>query len=325
MKDGKILAKKLIDGDRKSLAKAMTLVCSHLEKDKKESKILIETVLKVSKPSYKIGVSGIGGVGKSSFIEVLGQKILDENKNLKLGVLTIDPSSPENGGSVLADSVRMPNLVQNERAFIRSVSNKSSSGGLSQEAWELVLLFEGAGCDYVIIESVGTGQSDDLISLLCDLSILLQMPASGDNMQAIKKGSVEKADILVIHKNDGILKKEAEKAALLYKQTQHLLEAMKKRDHPPVLLVSSVEETGFEELLFSVKRLESEQTSSGELDRERQKDCLKAFDHSIETVLRERLQKDENLIKIKDNISKDLFQRKTSPILAARAFLDRVL
>lgn len=325
MKDPKALAQKILSGDKQALAQGMTLVCSHLERDKAASEILLKEVLKSSKSSYRIGVSGIGGVGKSSFIEVFGKKLLEENRSLKLGVLTIDPSSPEHGGSVLADSVRMPDLVGEERVFIRSVSNKNTTGGLNQEAWEMVLLLEGAGCDVVIIESVGTGQSDDLISLLTDLSILLQMPASGDGMQAIKKGSVEKADILVIHKNDGVLKKEAEKSAMLYKQTQHLLESVRKRQHPPVLLVSSQEKTGFDELLLSLNSLKAEQIKTGLLKNERAEKLETAFEVCLAHSFNQYVEDNKDLNKRKQALIGELLCRKTSPLLGAREFLQKLL
>lgn len=320
----KELAKKVLSGHKKSLAKAMTLVCSHLEKDKKEAKILLEEVLKNSKPSYRIGVSGIGGVGKSTFIESLGAYLLKTNENIKLGVLTVDPSSPEHGGSVLADSVRMETLVSSDRVFIRSVSNKASSGGLNHEALELVLLLEGAGCDYVLIESVGIGQSDDSISLLSDTSIQLQMPASGDSMQALKKGALERADILVINKNDGLLKKEAEKTALFYKGAQHLLDASKKRDHPPVLLVSSLEKSGFDDLWEEIEKHKKEQEKTGLLKEKRTQKSLEAFDENILYALREVLFEDEKFLELRQKMIKNLEERKTSPLLAGRELVREI-
>ena len=318
------LAKKLLSGDKKALAKAMTLVSSHLDKDKKEAKKLVEEVLKNSKSSYRIGVSGIGGVGKSSFIEALGSYLLEQDKDLKLGVLTIDPASPEHGGSVLADSVRMPRLAGEERVFIRSLSNKAFSGGLSPEAWELVSLLEGSGCDLVFIESVGTGQSDDKISLLADTSILLQMPASGDGMQAMKKGSLETADILVIHKNDGLLKKEAEKAALLYRQTQSLLESIHKRNTPPVILVSSNERTGLKDLWEAVSLQKKQKENSKELETERSQKSVKAFEEAMVLLLKEELLRNKKFLKLREEIEEDLKKRKVTPLLGARELLNKI-
>lgn len=321
----KELAEKILSGEKKSLAKAMTLICSHLESDKEKARQLIPLVLKKSKSAYRIGISGIGGVGKSTFIEALGSFLIESDNEVKLGVLTIDPSSPENGGSILADSVRMSSLVANERVFLRAASNNTELGGLNREAYELIALLEGAGCDYIFIESVGAGQSDDRISFLCDLSLLLQMPASGDGMQALKKGSIEKADILVIHKNDGLLKKEAGKSALLYKQREQLLHSTSGHKETPVLLVSSVEKTGFEELWQMIRQMKNKQAGEGSLTQKRSLQLKEIFKDQIVKEFSDLLDKKEGFSKERLSLEKLLEKRETSPLLAAREFLKRIL
>lgn len=317
----KEMAEKILSGDKKTLAKAMTLICSHLDKDKEITMRLLPLILEHSTPAYRIGVSGIGGVGKSTFIEALGSSILESNPNIKLGILTIDPSSPNSGGSILADSVRMNKLVSSERVFLRAASNNTELGGLNREAYELVTLLEGAGCHYIMIETVGSGQSDDRINLLSDLSILLQMPASGDSMQALKKGSIENADLLVIHKNDGLLKKEASKASLLYKQREQLIHSTSGQKETPVFLVSSVERTGLKELWEKIEKIQKNQTKEKSLEQKRKSQRKELFEDQVVAEFREILRNSQTLSKDKKYLEKLLDDRKTSPLLAARSLL----
>ena len=317
----KEMAERIFSGDKKTLAKAMTLICSHLDNDKEIAKRLLPIILEKSTPAYRIGISGIGGVGKSTFIEALGSSILESDPNIKLGVLTIDPSSPKTGGSILADSVRMNKLVSSDRVFLRAASNNTQLGGLNREAYELVTLLEAAGCHYIMIETVGSGQSDDRINLLSDLSILLQMPASGDSMQALKKGSIENADLLVIHKNDGLLKKEASKASLLYKQREQLIHSTSGHKETPVFLVSSVEKTGLKELWAKIEKIQKKQIKEHLLEQKRKSQRKELFEEQVVAEFRELLRDSKTLSKDKKHLEKLLDEKKTSPLLAARSLL----
>lgn len=315
----------ILKGDKKSLAKAMTLVCSHLEEDKIQAQALLEELLTARKSSYRIGVSGIGGVGKSTFIEALGSFLIRKEKSLKLGILAIDPSSPKGGGSILADFVRMESLVSSDRVFIRSVSNSGLSGGLNHQAQELVFLLEAAGCDYIIIESVGSGQADTDISNLCDAFVNLQMPASGDAMQAIKKGGVELSDFIVIHKNDGLLKEEAQKAESLYKQAHSLQKISQDRKLPQVVLVSSLECTGINKLWDLILEHKSVQAQEGNLEKKRSEQIFEIFKAQIALVFRDAFLKDKKFSKLIEKSKIDLESKQTTPLLAARKLVHSVL
>lgn len=185
---------------RRALAKAITLLESTLEGDRKEADALISAVLPSTGRSLRLGISGVPGVGKSTFIEVLGLYLISLGH--KLAVLAIDPSSTVSGGSVLGDKTRMERLSVHPDAFIRPSPSKGVLGGVAERTRESILLCEAAGFDVVIVETVGVGQSETTVSLMTDLFILMQLPNAGDDLQAIKKGVMEIADLVVINKAD---------------------------------------------------------------------------------------------------------------------------
>ena len=319
------LVKKIKEGDKSSLAKSITLVCSHLKKDEKQTELLLKKILKVKKNSYRIGISGIGGVGKSTFVGVLGKFILEQNSQSKIAVLTIDPSSPKGGGSILGDGVRMGELSSDERAFVRSLANQGLSGGVTHQVQEILCLLEAAGYDYILVESVGAGQSDSSIAYLCDAFIHLQMPASGDAVQAIKKGSGELADFIVVHKNDGILKHDAERTKVFYEQAHSLQKLTRQQNLPEVLLVSSIEKTGIKELWNLVLKKKSLDSKQGFLEKRREEQLFKIFKEQVASVFQKEIFNCQKFSKDLGKIREDLVKQKTSPLLAARELVDKAL
>ena len=197
------------------LSQAITLIESTREKDKKQANTLIDLCLKENKKSKKICVSGPPGVGKSTFIDTLGNHLV---KNNKIAVLAIDPSSQKSKGSILADKTRMSKLSSNKNVFIRPSPNKGSLGGINNTTRESIILCETFGFDIIIIETVGVGQSEIFGHSISDCFVLLTLPKSGDEMQAIKKGILEFADIIIIHKSDTIKKLEIEQEKNYYSE-----------------------------------------------------------------------------------------------------------
>ncbi|MBY0414516.1 MAG: methylmalonyl Co-A mutase-associated GTPase MeaB, partial [Bdellovibrionales bacterium] len=192
--------KKLLGGDRRTLAKAITLVESSRPEDNLLAHELIEKVLPHTGKSLRIGITGVPGVGKSTFIESFGS-LLITNKH-KVAVLAIDPSSPISGGSILGDKTRMETLSQNENAFIRPSPSLGHLGGVGQKTREAILLCEAAGFDYVLVETVGVGQSEFDVADMVDFFMVLLLPNAGDELQGIKKGILELADSVIINKAD---------------------------------------------------------------------------------------------------------------------------
>ena len=244
------LVNKVLKNDRASVAKAITLVESSNLKDKVESKELIASLINHPGHSVRVGFSGPPGVGKSTFIESFGAYLV--NKNLKLAILAIDPSSNLTGGSILGDKTRMSEISKSQNTFIRSTPSKGSLGGVSYGTREASIILDAAGYDYIFIETVGVGQSETMAANLVDIFTLIVGPGSGDELQGIKKGITEYADIFIVNKNDGDLKLQASKTASDYKSALSFY--TKKDNHAvkEVLLVSSIERLGMDDVLKTI-------------------------------------------------------------------------
>lgn len=233
----------LRNGDVRSLSKVISLAESRIDEDQ----LLALDILEACPPSgssRRIGVSGAPGAGKSTFIDRFGMHLLSEGGAKRLAVLSIDPSSSLSGGSILGDKTRMEQLSRSDRVYIRPSASGSSLGGLARGTRMALLLCEAAGFDTVIIESVGVGQAETEISQLTDLFILLLNPGGGDELQGIKRGIVEMADILLVNKADGQRKELAERTVKDYSLAQHLLPPTETGWKPPVLSCSALEDKG---------------------------------------------------------------------------------
>ena len=236
----------LKSGNRKALAKALTLVESVRPDHRLQAEKLLGKVVDDSVKSIRIGLTGVPGVGKSTMIEVLGSHII--NQGHKLAVLAVDPSSMINGGAILGDKTRMQSLSASPDAFIRPSPAGESSGGVARRTRESIILCEAAGYDVIIIETVGVGQSEAMVSRMTDLFILMLLPGSGDELQSIKRGVMELADIVIINKEDGNMAVHANLAASDSQQALRLLKPRHKGWTVPVLQTSALDKTGIMEL-----------------------------------------------------------------------------
>ena len=199
----------LLSGNRRALAKAITLVESKLDTHREQAQGILEQVLPHSGNSIRIGITGVPGVGKSTFIEAFGLYLIEQGK--RVAVLAVDPSSPIAGGSILGDKTRMEELSRREEAFIRPSPSGGALGGVAQKTRETMLLCEAAGYDVILVETVGVGQSEFQVAGMVDFFMVLMLPGGGDELQGIKKGIMELADALVINKADG----DSEKLAIM--------------------------------------------------------------------------------------------------------------
>lgn len=242
----------LIKGQYRALSKAITLVESTLKEDQKKAEELLVLVEENAKSTLKIGVSGPPGVGKSTFIDRFGCYLLDHELVKNIGVLAIDPSSPVHGGSILGDKTRMTDLSQREETFIRPSPGGMGNHEITKKTAEVLRLFEAASFDCVFVETIGSGQSEYSIHDFIDVFILLQMPSSGDDLQSIKKGSLELADIKIIHKADGQLSQAAKKALLEHKSGGAL---SPYTSHIKTFMVSSKKREGFEPIWPCIKKI----------------------------------------------------------------------
>jgi LAO/AO transport system kinase len=251
----------ILKGDRAVLAKAITLVESTRPVDQHIAGELLERLLPHTGNSLRIGITGAPGAGKSTFIEAFGAMLLREGK--KVAVLTIDPTSQRTGGSILGDKTRMPELARDVRAFIRPSPSGSALGGVATGTRETILLCEAAGYDCIIVESVGTGQSEIALKGMVDFFLLLMLPGSGDELQGIKKGIVEMADGVVITKADGENRKAAQRTSADFQHALHFIPKQPTGWTPQVMLCSALEQTGLTDIWSNIRHYEETTSASG--------------------------------------------------------------
>lgn len=237
------LAEQIKQGKRRALAKGITLIESEQPKHHEAAQQLI-AALQDERDTIRIGVSGVPGVGKSTFIEAFGNVLIDAG--LRVAVLAVDPSSPTTGGSILGDKTRMETLANREEAFVRPSPTSGTLGGVTKRTRETIVLCEAAGYDVVLIETVGVGQSEYEVASMVDCFMVLMLPGGGDSLQGIKRGILEITDVLVINKADGKQKSMAQRAGAEYKKAFHLLKPKYEGIEVPVQLTSSVTGKGIE-------------------------------------------------------------------------------
>ncbi|MBI2521271.1 MAG: methylmalonyl Co-A mutase-associated GTPase MeaB [Bdellovibrio sp.] len=257
---------KLKSGDPRTLARAITLIESQNPKHRRDSKKILKAVSQVKKSSFRISISGAPGAGKSTLIESLGLHLLEHGH--KVAVLTIDPTSPISGGSILGDKIRMEKLSAQPNAFIRPSPTGLHMGGATNRTREAILLCEIAGFDIIMVETVGVGQTEYQVKDMIDAFVLAVSPLSGDSIQGMKKGILELADIVLITKADGTSKNLAEITLNDYKNSMKLI-FRKDQWIPPVMAISSVDKTGIPELWISLQHFLAFKQSTGTLEKDR--------------------------------------------------------
>ncbi len=240
------LLQQLLDGNKTALGRAITLVESSQFSHRQKAIQLLEGALPYSQKSFRIGITGVPGVGKSTFIESFGSYLIQQGK--KVAVLTVDPSSSVSHGSILGDKTRMENLVKEENAFIRPSASGSSLGGVAKKTRESIILCEAAGFNVVLIETVGVGQSETTVHSMTDFFLLLKLAGAGDELQGIKRGIIEMADAIVINKADGDNIKAARDAKLEFNRALQLYPSKESGWKPKVALSSALKQTGIDSI-----------------------------------------------------------------------------
>jgi LAO/AO transport system kinase len=254
-------------GDRRALARAITLVESTRPDHREAADRLLTRLLPETGRSIRVGISGVPGVGKSTFIETFGLHVI--GRGHKVAVLAIDPTSQRSGGSILGDKTRMEQLSRNPDAFIRPSPAGATLGGVARRTREAMLLCEAAGFDVVLVETVGVGQSETAVADMVDLFLLLLLPGGGDELQGIKKGIVELADIVVVNKADGELLIPSRHAVAEYRHALALLRASNPAWKVPVLSCSAINNTGIAEIWEAIGRHRDTLGPTGDIDRRR--------------------------------------------------------
>jgi LAO/AO transport system kinase len=279
------LAEGVLAGRRRPLAKAITLIESRREDHQARARRLMEALLPHTGGAMRIGISGVPGVGKSTFIEVFGLYLIEQG--LRVAVLAVDPSSSLSGGSILGDKTRMELLSRDPAAFIRPSPSSGSLGGVAEKTRETMLACEAAGFDVIIVETVGVGQSETAVAGMTDIFCLLQLPNAGDDLQAMKKGVVELADLIAINKAD-INPTAALTARAQMKTALHMLRPASPNWTVPVLALSALKKDGVAEFWETILRYREAMTASGEFAARRRRQAAAWMWELIDAGLRQR-------------------------------------
>ena len=328
MKESEItdLVDGVVSGDRKAIAQAITLVESKKASDVTLSEKLLESILTADGSSIRIGISGSPGVGKSTFIESIGQLMVKDGN--KLAVLAVDPSSSISGGSILGDKTRMEYLSRDEQVFIRPSPSGKNLGGVNRSTRESIAIVEAAGFNVIIVETVGVGQSQTEVFDMTDVFIVLLSPGGGDQLQSIKRGIIELADILVVNKFDGDLKSFSRNTVLDYKNALKLLKPRTKDWLVPVITCSSLEKIGIDECWESIRNFQKFISTCGLLERNRSRQQEKWLLEETKQGLLDALEKNEDiqdkLRNIQANITEDKLSIKTKAKSIVESFLDKM-
>ncbi len=310
----------ILKGDRVLLSQAITLIESENPEHQNIAQQIIENCLPHSDKSIRIGITGSPGVGKSTFIEAIGKHLTSLNH--RLAVLTIDPSSQLSRGSILGDKTRMPKLSADPNAFIRPSPAGNSLGGVARKTRETIILCEAAGFDTIIVETVGVGQSEMTVHSMVDFFLLLLLPGAGDELQGIKRGIVEMADLIAVNKADGDRVEAAKLAKRQYQNALHLFPSKENDWTPSVVTCSALNNQGIDETWEIILAFQQQMKVNRFFEKKRQQQSLQWFHESIEGLLKEMFYQNP---KMKDELSKiktTILQGQQSPFRAAKMLLE---
>ncbi len=315
------LAQAGLDGDRRALARAITLVASTRSDPRAEADELLDRLLPASGDALRVGISGAPGVGKSTFIEALGLETV--KRDHRLAVLAVDPSSRRSGGSILGDKTRMVDLARHPDVFIRPSPGGEQLGGVARRTREVILVCEAAGYDVVFVETIGVGQSEVAVADMVDLFLLLVAPGGGDELQGIKRGIMELADLVVVNKADGDLEATANRTAADYRSAMNLLRAKWESWQTEVLTCSALEGRGIGEVWDAVERFEHAVRDSGELQAARARQAKTWLWTEVREGLLDRLRADPVVGGMLTDIEDEVVAGTTTPAAGARRLLDQ--
>src|SRR5271168_1165455 len=313
--DIKALAKDLRAGHRAALARAITLIESRRGDHQTAARELVQALLPETGTAIRVGITGSPGVGKSSTIDALGMFLIERGH--KVAVLAVDPSSARTGGSILGDKTRMARLSSSDNAYIRPSPASGTLGGVAAKTREAMLLCEAAGFDVVLVETVGIGQSETAVCDMTDFFLALMLPGAGDELQGIKKGLVELADMIAVNKADGDNIKRANLAAGEYRGALHILTPRSEHWHPPVLTYSALTGTGIDTMWQKILDHREAMNASGEFAARRQEQQVKWMWSMLEQRMMARLRADASVRAKVKRIEGEVAGGRMTPALAA--------
>lgn len=309
----------ILSQDQVSLSRAITIIESTALKHQKQAREIIEKCLPNANKSIRIGITGVPGVGKSTFIESFGKLLLSQGK--KVAALTVDPSSSISRGSILGDKTRMEDLVREKNAFIRPSASGDTLGGVARKTRETIILCEAAGFDVILIETVGVGQSETTVHSMTDFFLLLKLAGAGDELQGIKRGIMEMADAIVINKADGENFKAAKLARNEFARALHLYPNKETGWKPKTLLCSALKNEGIKEIWEVVSEYSNLVKTNGYFDKKRKQQNKFWLMQTIESRLKSEFFENTAIKKELDLQLKAIEENKTTPFEAAEKLL----
>jgi LAO/AO transport system kinase len=311
----KALAKDLRAGSRAVLARAITLIESRRGDHQASARELVQTLLPQTGTAIRVGITGSPGVGKSTTIDALGMFLIERGH--KVAVLAVDPSSARSGGSILGDKTRMTRLAASDAAYIRPSPSSGTLGGVATKTREAMLLCEAAGFDVILVETVGIGQSETAVADMTDFFLALMLPGAGDELQGIKKGLVELADMIAINKADGDNLKRANTAAAEYRSALHILSPRSEHWHPPVETYSALTGAGIATLWEKILEHRKIMTASGDFASRRREQQVKWMWSILEQRTMARLRADASVRAKVKKIETEVADGRVTPAIAA--------
>lgn len=311
--------KGILDGDRVILGQAITLIESEQEKHQETANAVVEHCLPHSGNSIRIGITGTPGVGKSTFIEVFGKHLISNKR--KVAVLAVDPSSQVSKGSILGDKTRMANLSGSEQAFIRPSPAGTSLGGVARKTRETIVLCEAAGYDCILVETVGVGQSEIAVHSMVDFFLLLLLPGAGDELQGIKRGIVEMADLLAVNKADGKALDQAKQSKRAYANALHLFPANENNWKPKVVVCSAISGMGIDEIWEQIAIFENQTRKSGYFNKRREQQAKYWLNETISQQLRQLFYEHPSIKANLKVLEEEVTKGRMSPFKAAESLM----
>lgn len=320
MREPDTLANAVLAGNRRALARAITLVESTRADHRESAVALMQQLAPMAGESVRIGITGVPGVGKSTFIEVFGLHVIETGQ--RVAVLSVDPSSAISGGSILGDKTRMEMLARHAQAFIRPSPSGQTLGGVARRTREAMLLCEAAGFDVVIVETVGTGQSETAVAEMTDMFVLLLQPGGGDELQGIKRGIMELADLILVNKADGEWVGAARRSAADYRLALQLMHPRWKHWNTPVELCSARDGTGIAKAWDLASQFHTALSASGELQAQRATQARTWMWNETTESLRAALKQHPEVRRRLPELEEAVMAGRLSPAIAAQQLLD---
>jgi LAO/AO transport system kinase len=314
------LERGILNGDVSAIGRAITLVESKKKEDQGLASQLISRILPHTGKGLRLGISGVPGVGKSTFIEAFGQFLIEKH-GLKVAVLAVDPSSGRTGGSILGDKTRMEALSRNPKAFIRPSPSAGTLGGVAGKTRQAMLLCDAAGYDVIIIETVGVGQSEVAVKSMVDCFLLLLLPGAGDELQGIKRGIMEMADLIAINKSDGDQVAKAKRAAADVRRALHLYPELESGWTVPVTPCSAIESLGIDTLWQQIQSFKHHMVTKGLFETNRNAQLTRWFDESLQEAVMNHFFENQAVIANIGQIQGEILKQKMDPQSAVQELI----